>query len=114
MSRAKGCRRPLALTGDIFHEAVVAGTGQDVRACGSMYDVARHEHRRRSACEPMYRITGHYPIVSPSGLGPEIGQQLAHGSQERWLVDGDVGAGRSDDEIGPARPRTTRADHAEP
>ena len=47
----------------------------------------------------MYRITGHYPIVSSAGLVPEIEQQLAHGSRERWLVDGDVGPGRSDDDV---------------
>lgn len=47
----------------------------------------------------MYRITGHYPIVSPAGPVPELGRQPAHGPPERWLVDGDVGASRSDDEV---------------
>ena len=33
-------------------------------------------------------------------LFPEIEQQLdAEQSQERWLVDGDVGPGRSDDDL---------------
>ena len=29
----------------------------------------------------------------------ETEQQLAHGPRERWLVDGDVGPGRSDDDV---------------
>ena len=44
----------------------------------------------------MYRITGHYPVVSPAGRCRETGQQLAYGLRERWLVDGDVSPGRSD------------------
>jgi len=45
----------------------------------------------------MYRITGHYPIVSSAGLVQEMEHQLAHGSRKRWLVDSDVGSGCSDD-----------------
>jgi hypothetical protein len=33
-------------------------------------DDARHEDRRRGVRPPMYRITGHYPIVSPNVVDP--------------------------------------------
>ena len=39
----------------------------------------------------MYRITGHYPMAVP-------GRLLVYGLRERWLVDGDVGPGCSDDD----------------
>ncbi len=32
-------------------------------------------------------------------LSRETEQQLAHGPRERWLVDGDVGPGRSNDDV---------------
>jgi hypothetical protein len=30
---------------------------------------------------------------------PQTEEQLAHGRRERWLVDGDVGPGRSNDDV---------------
>ena len=35
--------------------------------------IARHEYRRRGVRPPMYRITGHYPVVSPAGHCSETG-----------------------------------------
>ena len=55
---------------------------------------------RQASRRLMYRITGHYPVVSAGrSLFRETEQQLAHGPRERWLVDGDVGPGRSDDDV---------------
>jgi hypothetical protein len=53
----------------------------------------------RCHARPMYRITGQYPIVSPTGLVPEMERQLTRGPRERWLVDSDVGPGRSNDDV---------------
>jgi hypothetical protein len=48
----------------------------------------------------MYRIIGHYPVVSPALVVPgKTEQQLPQGPQERWLMDGDAGPGRSDDDV---------------
>jgi hypothetical protein len=47
----------------------------------------------------MYRITGHYLWLRWSAVVPEVEPQLAHGSRERWLVDGDIDPGRSDDDV---------------
>ena len=58
-----------------------------------------------SPCSPghrglMHRITGHLSgRFTGRSLLRESGQQLAHGPRERWLVDGDVGPGRSDDDV---------------
>jgi hypothetical protein len=48
----------------------------------------------------MYRITAHYPVVHRPVVFREAEQQLlAHEPWERWLVDGDVRSGRSDDAV---------------
>ena len=46
----------------------------------------------------MYRITGHYPILSLTHSLVKT-QQLGHRAQERWLVDSEVSSGRSDDDV---------------
>jgi len=48
---------------------------------------------------PMYRITGHYPVVSLAGRSSGTEQQLGRGPRERWLVNGDVGPGHYGDDI---------------
>jgi len=54
--------------------------------------------------QPMYRITGHYPMVVSVG-GPLTGSNFAW-VMEGWLVDGDVQPPRDDDV---AMKATTRA-----
>ena len=59
-----------------------------------------HESRPDVPDNLMYRIIGHYPIVRRPVVVP--GNRTAAsvtGSRERWLVDGDVGPGRSDDDV---------------
>jgi hypothetical protein len=48
---------------------------------------------------PVYRITGHYLVVSLAGRSSGTEQQLERGPRERWLVNGDVGPGHCGDDV---------------